>query len=215
MSETKRETCWCCGEVHEETDRAKIARLEKSNEALAASLYDVTDRLADRMQADLEPARPRKLTAVVRDVFRPGSLIGEDECVLKWLDESGGKTFPIRKRAPSCDKYEYRVDDADGLYLRAEWLEPGSIREEWVPQKGEAVWGQTGYETSWLGIYEEPASTGQHKLHTRGRGIEPKQYGWAAEIRPIEEASDPVLTMERQAGESMRRKLDAELLQED
>ena len=185
MSETKRERCWCCGEVHEETDKAEIARLQA--ELTAAQEWEEeakrysgnADYWRERYYAgaDTKPPRPRQLSGVVRDVFRPGSLIGEDECVLKWLDESGGKTFPIRKRAPSCDKYEYRVDDADGLYLRAEWLE--DIREEWTPRKGEAVMATNRDGRDWEGFYCRRMANGKHHVYVSAQLFD--------EVRPIEE----------------------------
>ena len=44
---------------------------------------------------------------------------------------------------------------------------------------------------SWLGIYDGKGTgelSAYHRLITRGTGVEGKTYGWATEIRPVEEA---------------------------
>ena len=175
MSETKRERCWCCGEVHEETDREKIARLRKRNDALTAKLLDVTGRLANRMKADLEPDRPRKLTAVLRDV--PSSTWSDRICTesfLEWFFVAIGKTIEITVQSDGA----YVCND---YCIKAEWLEPGSIREVWEPQEGEAVVFRVANDLR-MGKYVDANHCEMLTLAGDWRTVT------ADEIRPIEEA---------------------------
>lgn len=186
LSKAQGETGRCQAEilkwkVAQETERADNARLQDENRRLRGELIGKQEEIA-RLELAKKPARARKLTAVLRDV--PLSDLYDlelgDQDTLYYLWSHRGASIQVEKHE---NGYRETTTEAH-RYLRAEWLE--DIREEWEPQKGEAViGGDSGCE--YLGWYEMGDTSG-HMLWRRrehGKGLLAMYF---SEVRPIEEA---------------------------
>ena len=133
----------------------------------------------ERLQSD-KPVRPRKLTAVLRDV--PSSTwknTPHDDEFLEWYFCHIGERIPVVK-VPEDDGYVW--NHFGECRIEAEWLE--DIREEWVLQKGEVVMGRKGESHWYLGWYDKPG----HIYVVREVDSGEFGDGWYVdEIRPIKE----------------------------